>query len=124
METLAAAWGLIKDVIGFATGLLHDPQIAAVVASLLVGMAATEAVAHALPPTMEAWKADRLVRLIVFGLSMCCAFSLVPTLHGFVWSLFAGLAAPTLYSLGSRALYAWRPELKPGALQQCPPSGS
>lgn len=97
--------------------LMLDPQIRAVVAGLAVGGAATEAIAHMLPPDMSAWRADRLVRLIVFGWACCCSFALMQTLHGLVWAMFAGLAAPTLYSLSTRCLYARWPALEPKALK-------
>jgi hypothetical protein len=97
--------------------IMQDAQMRAIVAGMCVGMAATEAVAHMLPPAMEAWRADRLVRLVVLGVAMCSSFALMPTLHGFVWAFFAGLAAPTVYSFATRCVYARWPALEPKALK-------
>lgn len=98
---------------------MQQDQVRAIVAGLAVGIAATESLAHMLPRDMEPYAADRLVRLIVFGVALCSAFSLAPTTRGFIWALFVGLSAPTLYSLGTRALYARWPALQPKALQSC-----
>lgn len=97
--------------------VMQDAQVRAIVAGLSIGMAGTEAVAHMLSPAMEAWRADRLVRLIVFGIACCASFALMPTLHGFVWAATAGLAAPTVYSFATRAAYARWPALEPRALK-------
>lgn len=94
-----------------------DEQVRAVIAGLAVGMAGTEATAHMLPPHMDAWRAGRIVRLLVFGGACICSFALNQTLHGFVWAVFAGLAAPTLYTLGTRCLYARWPALEPRAIK-------
>ena len=103
-------------MIEFVQAML-EPQVRAVIAGLAVGMAGTEAIAHMLSPAMEAWRADREVRLLVFGIACISAFALNTTLHGFIWAVFAGLAAPTIYSFATRLIYARCPALEPKALK-------
>lgn len=100
--------------------LRHLPpgQLFAIMVGLLVGLAATEAIAHMLPPKMPAWEADRMTRLLVFGIAMCCSFALQPTVLGLVMALFVGLAAPTVHQFGTRWLYSKFPNLQPKALQE------
>lgn len=85
---------------------------------MLVGLAATEAIAHMLPPSMPAWEADRMIRLLVLGIAMCSSFALQPTVLGLVLALFSGLAAPTVYQFGTRWLYDKWPSLRPKALRE------
>ena len=100
--------------------LRHMPpgQLFAIMVGMLVGLAATEAIAHMLPRKMDAGDADRIMRLLVLGIAMCCAFALQPTVLGFVMALFDGLAAPTVYQFATRWLYSKFPVLQPKALQE------
>ena len=113
MEFAQWAWGAFLET-------LHHEQVRAVFAGLLIGMALTETLARFLPAEWDPRRADRIVRLVVFGASMCSSFQMIPTATGFVYAAFSGLAAPTLYSFGTRAIYARWPALKPEALKPCP----
>lgn len=109
-ETLAAVWGVVLQ-------LFANQEARAVLVALGVGGFGTEFLAHTLPHDMEAWQADRVVRLICLGLAWITAFAMVTTVTGFFVGLFAGLAAPTLYSFATRAIYARWPALEPKALK-------
>lgn len=112
MELLQAAWAVIKE-------LFQSEQSRAVALSLGVGGFLTEFVSRFLKPDMDHWQADRLVRLISLGIAWCTGFAAVPTVNGFLYGLLSGLAAPTVYSFVSRAIYARYPALKPEALKPC-----
>lgn len=96
----------------------QDPQVRGVAAGLLIGIFAAESIAHMLPPSMEAAKADRLTRLLVFGLATVMAFLLVPSRHGLVWAVMTGVASPTLHQLGTRFIYSRWPWAEPKALKE------
>lgn len=112
IEALTWAWGVIVQIV-------QDEQAKAVLIALGVGGFGTEFLAHMLPRNMDPWQADRVVRLISLGLAWTTAFAIVTTPVGFFVGLFAGLAAPTLYSFATRAIYARWPALKPEALKPC-----
>lgn len=99
--------------------LWREPRVSAVGIALLIGGALTEAIAQILPSTTSAWQAKRITILVVFGVGMCVTFAQMPDIEGFLYGLFAGLAAPTLYHFITRAIYARWPALKPGALDPC-----
>jgi len=109
-ELLAAVWGVVRQ-------LFASEETRAVLIALGVGGFGTEFLAHTLPHNMDAWQADRVVRLTCLGLAWITAFGLVPTVTGFFVGLFAGLAAPTLYSFATRAIYAKWPAIEPKALK-------
>lgn len=87
---------------------------------VLVGVALTEAMAHALPPSMPAYNADRLTRLVCFGVSSITTLALDTTVRGAVLALLAGLAGPTLHGFLLRYVNARWPALTPPALVDCP----
>lgn len=96
----------------------QEPQVRGVMAGLLIGIFATEAIAHMLHPSMDPVAADRRIRLLVFGISTCMAFLLVPSRHGLVWAVMTGLASPTLHQFGTRFVYSRWPWAEPKALKQ------
>lgn len=101
--------------------LMQEPQAQAIVAGFLASIGATEITAHMMDPAMQPWQADRYVRLLSFGIATCISFAMVTTRQGLALAIMTGLSAPTLYSLGTRAVYAKWPALKPPALQPGPP---
>jgi hypothetical protein len=96
--------------------LIHHDEVLAAGVALGLGIALTDAIARLLPPNMDAYYAQRLTRLIVFGTSTTAAFALNPTRLGFVLAMMVGAAAPGLQILLMRALYARFPAMKPQAL--------
>lgn len=87
---------------------------------VLIGVFLTEALAHMLPPGMNAYAADRITRLVCFGASLCATLALDPTVRGAVLALLAGLAGPTLHGLFLRYVNARWPNLTPRALIDAP----
>lgn len=97
--------------------LWQYPEFQAVVVGFLLGVSLTEAVAHFLPPQMNAWEAERVVRLIAFGVATIGGFSLDPTMLGLMLAVVNGLVTPTAHHFGKRWLYGRWPQLEPKALK-------
>jgi len=104
-------WGWLQLI-----ELFRLNEVLAASAALWLGIALTDTIARLLPPKMDAYYAQRLTRLIVFGVSTTAAFALNPTRLGFVLAMMVGAAAPGLQILLMRALYARFPAMKPQAL--------
>ena len=97
--------------------LMQDPQVRAGVAGLVAGIGMTEAVAHCLNPAMAAYRAERIIRLLAFGIAICTTFALYTTREGLAWGGAIGVIAPLVHHFGARALYARWPALEPKALK-------
>jgi hypothetical protein len=96
--------------------LAYDPLYAAIM-SLLLGIVATEAIVRMFPATYSTFYAQRLLRLIVGGITLCTAFYLQPTPRGMIVAAICALAAPTLHDLAFNWLYARFPAIKPPVLK-------
>lgn len=97
--------------------VMQDTQVRAGVAGLLAGIGMTEAVAHCLNPAMPSWRAERVIRLLAFGITICTTFALYATREGLAWGAALGIVAPVIHHFGTRALYARWPGLEPKALK-------
>lgn len=83
---------------------------------ILIGVACTEAISHFLPPTMPAYYADRLTRLLAGGLSCIATFALDVSMAGFFLAILTGLASPTVHGMALRYINSRWPSLTPKAL--------
>lgn len=110
------AW--LDSIAGALAAAYHHPEFGPLLLGMLVGIALTEVVVRCLPHGMSTWDAERITRLVVFGVATCVTFSQLPTLRGFVLALLAGLSSPTLHTFASRWTYAKWPTLKPPALRE------
>lgn len=92
----------------------------AVLMGICIGVALAEALAHCLPPTMAAYAADRITRLVCFGASLCATLALDPSVRGAVLAVLAGLAGPTLHGFVLRYINNRWPNWTPKALIDAP----
>lgn len=83
---------------------------------IAIGIALAETITHFLPPKMDAYAADRIARLLCFGVSAIATFAMDTSVAGFCLALLTGLAGPSLHQFGTRWLYARFPSLQPKAL--------
>jgi hypothetical protein len=96
---------------------MQHPAFHAVVLALLIGLAATELLAHLLPESMPAQYAERLLRIVVLVGVMVIGYRLQPSVLGAGWSFFAGAAAPSIHQHLQAYAYARWPALQPKALR-------
>lgn len=110
----------MKELAEWLWSILQGTHASAAAIGVLIGVALSEALAHVLPPGMNAYAADRITRLVCFGVSLTSTFALDATLQGFFLALLAGLAGPTLHGLILRYVNARWPNLTPKALIDAP----
>lgn len=112
MITTFLDWFVLK----LSTLLASDPIYAAVMA-LVLGVLSAEAIMRTIPADYSTWRAQRLLRLIVGGATLCTAFYLQTTPRGAIVAIICALAAPTLHDLAFNWLYARWPAFKPPVLK-------
>ena len=110
MFDIAAWWDRLADA-------LQHPAFHAAFLALLIGIALTEALAHMLPSRMRKRTAEKLIRAVVAFTVMWFGYQLHRTTIGAGWSLFAGLAAPSIHHHAQAWAYHRWPSLRPEALK-------
>lgn len=108
--------GIADWIVVQIRALLASTHGFACIVGIAIGVALAETITHFLPPAMSAYAADRVGRLICFGVSAIATFAMDTSVAGFCLALLTGLAGPSLHQFGTRWLYARFPSLQPKAL--------
>lgn len=98
---------------------LGNEAIRVGIIGLTMGIAWCDFVPRMLPSNLDAGYAQRLTRLIVFGIVLTASFFLNPTPLGLVIALTAAAGAPAVQVLLLRAIYVKWPGMMPKSLQEC-----
>lgn len=101
----------------FAGRALAQPELAAVLAGVLAGIAMTYTVQRLLPWSMAVSRAELIGRVVTFATVLGIALLVHFTPRTFAWAFTVALLAPLLHEFVFGILYHRWPWLKPLALR-------
>lgn len=108
--------GILKLALDVITTIYGMPQLHAVLAGLLCGVAAAYAVSNVMPPAMDTAKAKRITALISGGLTLIIAMLIKTTVLTFAWGLTMAMVAPAVHGSLIRLIMRRWPWATPGSV--------
>lgn len=88
---------IFKLALNILTAISSMPQLHAVLAGLVCGVAGAYAVSNFMPPDMDTAKAKRITALVSGGLTLIIAMLIKTTILTFAWGLTMALVAPAVH---------------------------
>lgn len=110
---------ILKVALELIAAVSAMPQLHAVLAGLLAGVAAAYAVSNFMPPDMNTSQARRITALVSGGMTLIVALLIRTTILTLAWALTMAMVAPAVYGALVRLLIKRWPWAAPASVLDC-----